>query len=360
MQKKILINLLPGLLPIFVFIMADELWGTDTALIITMVFSIVELFFTWYRTGKFEKFILMDISLIVILGAVSILLNNDIFFKLKPAFVEMILLAVIGFSVYGKRNLVLEMSKRYLKDVRITKTAEFKMSATLRVFFWLTVLHILLVFWSAFYMDEKVWAFISGVLFYLMIGGYFLFETGRSYLENRKYRNSEVLPIVNEEGQVTGKAPREMFHFNKKEKLLHPVVHMHLLNSRGEIFLQHRPEFKKVQPGKWDTAVGGHVSYGETIEVALVREAFEEIGLNGIHPVFLRKYVWETDVERELVYMFMLVTDRDPRINSGELSGGRFWKMEEISRMAENGVFTPNFLHEFNILLHTDIPAGKG
>ena len=350
MQKKILINLLPGLLPIFVFIMADELLGTDTALIITMVFSIMELFFTWYRTGKFEKFILMDISLIVILGAVSILLDNDIFFKLKPAFVEMILLAVIGFSVYGKRNLVFEMSKRYLKDVQITKAAEFKMSATLRVFFWLTVVHILLVVWSAFYMNEKAWAFISGILFYLMIGGYFLFETGRSYLENRKYRNSEVLPVVNEEGQVTGKAPREMFHFNKKEKLLHPVVHMHLLNSRGEIFLQHRPAFKKVQPGKWDTAVGGHVAFGETIETALARETFEEVGMKGRRTVFLGKYVWETEVERELVYMFMAVTDEEPQVNPEEIDEGRFWSPGEIRKAVDGGIFTPNFLHEFEML----------
>lgn len=39
--------------------------------------------------------------------------------------------------------------------------------------------------------------------------------------------------------------------------LLHPVVHLHLFNSRGELYLQKRPEWKDIQPGRWDTAVGG-------------------------------------------------------------------------------------------------------
>ncbi len=307
--------------------------------------------------GDFEKFILLDVSLIVVLGGISIVLNNAIFFKLKPALVELILAAVIGFSAFGKRNIVYEMSRRYLKDVQITKTAEYKLNTTLKVFFWLTIFHTLLVIWSAFFLDEKAWAFISGVLYYLMLLGYFLFETGRNYLSGRKYRNSEILPIVDEEGRVTGKAPRELFHFNKKMKMLHPVVHMHLINSQEEIFLQYRPSFKSVQPDKWDTAVGGHIAYGETVEVALARETAEEIGLRGNRPVFLGKYIWETEVERELVYMFMLRSDAPPEINPGEIQEGKFWKPGEIRRQAEKDMFTPNFLHEFGLLIQYNVVA---
>ena len=48
-------------------------------------------------------------------------------------------------------------------------------------------------------------------------------------------------------------------------------------NSKGEIYLQRRPEWKDIQPGKWDTAVGGHVDYGETPEDALRREVREDV-----------------------------------------------------------------------------------
>lgn len=59
--------------------------------------------------------------------------------------------------------------------------------------------------------------------------------------------------------------------------LLHPVVHLHLFNSRGELYLQRRPVWKDIQPGRWDTAVGGHVDYGETVDDALRREVREEL-----------------------------------------------------------------------------------
>ena len=350
LQKRILINIIPGLLPIFIFIIADELWGTDMALLIAVVFSVAELFFTWYRTGRFEKFILLDVSLIVALGTLSLWMDNDIFFKLKPALVELILAAIIGLSSFGRKNILLEMSKRYLRDMQITKAAEFKMNSTFKVFFWLIVGHIFLVIWSAFMMSERAWAFISGLLFYLMIAAYFLFGIIKSYIERRKFGHSEILPVVDPEGRVTGKAPREHFHFNSQVKLLHPVVHLHLFDKNGGIFLQHRPLFKKVQPGKWDTAVGGHVGFGEMIGDALKRETFEEIGLTGIEPVFVVRYVWETEVEKELVYMFMIVTDKEPVINNNEVDEGRFFSVAEIEKARNQDLFTPNFLHEFDML----------
>ena len=63
----------------------------------------------------------------------------------------------------------------------------------------------------------------------------------------------EIFPIVDEAGQVTGSATRGECHSGSK--LLHPVVHLHVFNSKGEVYLQRRPEWKDIQPGKWDTAV---------------------------------------------------------------------------------------------------------
>ena len=72
-----------------------------------------------------------------------------------------------------------------------------------------------------------------------------------------KDNNEEMFPIVDEEGNITGAATRGECH--NGSKLLHPVVHLHVFNSRGELYLQKRPDWKDIQPGKWDTAVGGHI-----------------------------------------------------------------------------------------------------
>ena len=63
----------------------------------------------------------------------------------------------------------------------------------------------------------------------------------------------ELFPLVDEEGNVIGKATRKFCHGGTKP--LHPVIHLHIFNSDGELYLQKRSKKKDIQPGKWDTAV---------------------------------------------------------------------------------------------------------
>ena len=141
----------------------------------------------------------------------------------------------------------------------------------------------------------------------------------------------EIFPIVDEDGNVIGSATRGECHSGSM--LLHPVVHLHVFNSKGDIYLQKRPEWKDIQPGKWDTAVGGHVDYGETLGEALRREVREELGITDFHSEFVDKYVFQSKRERELVYV---------------KDGGRFWTMQEIREaMEKTGVLTANFESEF-------------
>ncbi len=158
---------------------------------------------------------------------------------------------------------------------------------------------------------------------------------------------SELFPIVDETGAVIGKATRGECHGGSM--LLHPVVHLHVMRPGGFLYLQKRSMNKDIQPGKWDTAVGGHVDFGESVDDALMREAREELGIAGFVPEKLPPYVFQSSVERELVNPFFTVVDDTvvPEPDPDEVSEGRFWHVEEIDRMIGNGVFTPNFEQEF-------------
>lgn len=161
---------------------------------------------------------------------------------------------------------------------------------------------------------------------------------------NMKCDNSEeMFPVVDEQGNILGAATRGECHGGSR--LLHPVVHLHVFNSQGDLYLQRRPLWKDIQPGRWDTAVGGHVDLGESVDMALRREAREELGLEGFVAEPLSTYVFESARERELVYTFRTTWD-GPVCPSDELDGGRFWTPDEIRQQLGKGVFTPNFESE--------------
>ena len=162
--------------------------------------------------------------------------------------------------------------------------------------------------------------------------------------------NQELLPLVDEEGNVVGSATRGQCHDGSK--LLHPVVHLHVFDSKGRLYLQQRPLWKDIQPGKWDTAVGGHVDFGEEIADALVREVREELGIENFVSEFLLRYIFESERDRELVHVYRTTYDGEI-CPTAELDGGRFWTLEEIYEAMGKGMLTPNFEQEIKRILNT-------
>ena len=159
---------------------------------------------------------------------------------------------------------------------------------------------------------------------------------------------AEIFPVVDLSGRVVGRATRGECHGGSM--LLHPVVHLHLFNSRGELYLQRRPLWKDIQPGRWDTAVGGHVDYGESVGEALRREVREELGIVDFRPEAVAVYPFRSEREYELVHVYRTLYDGAIR-PSDELDGGRFWTPREIRDNLGKGVFTPNFEGEvFRVL----------
>ncbi|MEN8154395.1 MAG: NUDIX domain-containing protein [Acidobacteriota bacterium] len=354
MSKLALVkSLIPGMLPLIIFIAADSLWGTKIGLIVAVSVGILEIIVSYIKEKFLDKFILLDIGLIIVLGIVSIILENPIFFKLKPALIELIFCIILGVSVFSTQNIMLMMSKRYMKNVEFSEEQINELNRSLRALFFIFIFHTVLIVYAAFFLSKGAWAFISGGLFYIIFFIYFVFELVRKKF-NRKnlykqYKDDEWFDIVDEKGNVKGKAPRTVCHSGPG--LLHPVVHLHIIDSKNRIYLQKRPVTKKIQPGKWDTAVGGHVSSGEKIDAALKREAAEEIGITEFKAVPVGSYVWETEVESELVYMFVARYDKNIIFNRDELDDGKFWKIKKIKENLKKDMFTPNFELEFEVLI---------
>ena len=103
----------------------------------------------------------------------------------------------------------------------------------------------------------------------------------------------EFLPIVNERGNIVGRAMYVELH--KGNKMLHPVAHLHVINGKGETTRLY-----------W-----WHVAFGDTPEKTLKRKMEETLGLLGVTPKLKRQYIRESKTEKELVYVFTVVSEED-------------------------------------------------
>lgn len=161
----------------------------------------------------------------------------------------------------------------------------------------------------------------------------------------------EIFPVVDSTGKVVGKATRVECHSGSM--LLHPVVHMHIMDKDGRILLQKRADDKDIQPGKWDTAVGGHVDYGESIKEALMRECREELGVHPDNFFHLMTYEFKSDVERELVHTYCMLVDAttfEIKADNVEIQEVKFWTPQEIEQAGGKDILTPNFQSEYELV----------
>ena len=161
---------------------------------------------------------------------------------------------------------------------------------------------------------------------------------------------AEVFPLIDEQGHVIGRAARKYCHGGSMA--LHPVVHLHVFDRQGRLYLQKRSMKKDIAPGLWDTSVGGHVDYGESLLEAVKREAREELGVDseqltvnsGLRLLF--QYIWQSSREREVVTAFAITYEGELHPDHDEVDEGRFWTLDELRANLGKGVFTEQFEQE--------------
>ncbi|MBN2451410.1 MAG: NUDIX domain-containing protein [Lentisphaeria bacterium] len=159
----------------------------------------------------------------------------------------------------------------------------------------------------------------------------------------------EVFEIVDEQDRVIGRAPRRLCHGNPA--LVHRTAHVVVFAPDGRMLLQKRGRRKDIQPGKWDTAVGGHLAVGESYEEAARREMHEEIGVEPTLPLtFLFDCRIRNEVESENVRVFSLIHPGPFAPLADEIEELRFWSAEEVRTALGTGQFTPNLEREIEAL----------
>ena len=164
--------------------------------------------------------------------------------------------------------------------------------------------------------------------------------------------SEELFDIVDENGVVIGTAPRSKCHGDPS--LIHRTAHVFVFHPDGDhLLLQLRRMDKDIQPGKWDTSVGGHLDHGEDYETAARRELKEELGFSGNAELnFLFDDKIRNEIESENTRVYSIISEGPFSFQKSEIDDIRFWSFAEIdSELAAGGsAFTPNLCLELKKL----------
>lgn len=158
------------LLPLIVFIIVDA-FVEDVRISIgcAVLFAIGQLAFTWVVTHRFEWLVLVDVGLIAGLGAVSIAFDNELFFKVKPAIVEGLIVVLFVVLLVAPSRFLLRYVGRMMPGRVLRPEAVGAMKVMLGVICAATAVHIGAVLYTAFQSSRETWALVSGPGFYICV-----------------------------------------------------------------------------------------------------------------------------------------------------------------------------------------------
>src|SRR5579863_3156309 len=151
--------------------------------------------------------------------------------------------------------------------------------------------------------------------------------------------DSEALILVDE-------ADREVGHLSKAkchdgQGVLHRAFSLFILNDESEVLLQQRSSQKRLWPMYWSNSCCSHPRRAESMETAIHRRLYEELGLRC--PLqFLFKFQYqaqfdETGAENELCSVFIGRCGDPVKCNADEIHAWRWVAPEALQRELAGG-----------------------
>jgi 8-oxo-dGTP diphosphatase len=163
----------------------------------------------------------------------------------------------------------------------------------------------------------------------------------------------EIWDVYNQNREKTGKTAVRGEELNPGD--YHLVVHIWIINSKGQYLIQKRAPTVKGNPNRWATT-GGAALKGDDSAAACIRETQEEIG---IVPNMENAKVVFTVLRNDSICDIWLIRQdfelAECTLQEEEVSSVKWADADEILTMAERGEFIPYFY--LKDLFTTALPA---
>lgn len=138
----------------------------------------------------------------------------------------------------------------------------------------------------------------------------------------------------------------------------HLGVDVWIMNSKGELLVQKRSKNKESYPGMW-AMTGGSALKGENAKKAICREVLEELGIR-IEQSEL-ELIKKVRTSKTFIHIFFVqkeVDIADLKLQPEEVSDAKWFSVEEIDNLVNNGQFIKNRWEEVKDIIYKKIKNG--
>ena len=150
-----------GLLPVILFTVIEEKYGTLAGLIAGMIFGCGEIIYELIRYKKVNTITWIGNGMILGLGAISLFTSEGYWFKLQPAILEFVFFIILLGSWFLKKPFLKIMVEKQNPDIpEVVKNRLSGMTFRLSFFF---LIHAIIATYAAFYWTTANWALLKGV-----------------------------------------------------------------------------------------------------------------------------------------------------------------------------------------------------
>ncbi len=150
-----------GVLPLVAFAVIEDQYGTLAGIIAGMVFGLGEVLYEYVTQKKISTITWVSNLMILILGGLSLVSSDGIWFKLQPALFEGFFVLFLWGSLLAKKNILVLMAEKQGQVMPEFLHPKMKGFAFRLGLFFLA--HTVLAVWSSFFWTTAHWALLKGV-----------------------------------------------------------------------------------------------------------------------------------------------------------------------------------------------------
>ncbi len=344
-------------LPTLVFIVVDDFWGLNNAWKISFPVAFALVFYVYFQYRR--MFIWHGVLAV---GYLIVGLLSTIASEILPVFGyvdELVFFILLTIMIFQKKSLGKIAYKTLPHELPLSNN-ENELFRVAKILMMITLFYLLvaLVLEALNAPNQDKLLNIVKYCYAFGVGFIGIFETIRVFIVRNRLMNEDWLPVVDEEGKVTGSVQYQP-GTESESRLMHPVVRLYFIEN-GKIFLQQRNPNDSSEPLHWDASLSRQVRMSESIIMALKKFTRKLYQIEPLKYLFLTNYIYHGKFSNQYIYLFVLCKSDGIQPQEGEVYLTKWWTQKQIEAELGAGVFTERFEKEYEYLKRSGLLEQDG